>query len=66
VDFCKFEASLVYKECSRTARAAQRNPVLKNKKQANKIRTGEMAQWLRAFTALPEVQFNFQQPHGGS
>jgi hypothetical protein len=27
----------------------------------------EMAQWLRALTALPKVQSsNFQQPHGGS
>jgi hypothetical protein len=34
----EFEASLVYKVSSRTARGTQRNPVLKNKtkKQANK------------------------------
>jgi hypothetical protein len=32
----EFEASLVYKVSSRTARAAQRNPVSKNKKQTNK------------------------------
>jgi hypothetical protein len=32
----EFEASLVYKVSSRTARATQRNPVLKNKKQASK------------------------------
>jgi uncharacterized protein (DUF2252 family) len=32
----EFEASLVYKVSSRTARAIQRNPVLKNKKQTNK------------------------------
>jgi hypothetical protein len=32
----EFEASLVYKVSSRTARAAQRNPVLKNKKTNNK------------------------------
>jgi hypothetical protein len=30
----EFEASLVYKVSSRTARAKQRNPVSKNKKQA--------------------------------
>jgi hypothetical protein len=30
-----FEASLVYRECSRTARATQRNPVSRNK-QTNK------------------------------
>jgi hypothetical protein len=31
-----------------------------------KTRAGEMAQRLRALTALPEVQFNSQKPHGGS
>jgi len=30
-DLCWFEASLVYGASSRTARATQRNPVLKNK-----------------------------------
>jgi hypothetical protein len=32
----EFEVSLVYKVSSRTARATQRNPVWKNKKQTNK------------------------------
>jgi hypothetical protein len=32
----EFEASLVYKVSSRTARAKQRNPVSKNKKTQNK------------------------------
>jgi hypothetical protein len=32
----EFEASLVYKVSSRTARAIQRNPVSKNKKTKNK------------------------------
>jgi hypothetical protein len=32
----EFEASLVYKVSSRTARAIQRNPVSKNNKQTNK------------------------------
>ena len=39
VDFCEFEASLVYKASSRIAKATQRNPVSKNKqtnKQTNK------------------------------
>jgi hypothetical protein len=31
-----FEASLVYRVSSRTARVTQRNPVLKNKKQKTK------------------------------
>jgi hypothetical protein len=45
---------------SRTARATQRNSVWKNKnkqtKKRNKIKgAGEMAQQLRALTALPKV-----------
>jgi hypothetical protein len=32
----EFEASLVYRVCSRTARAIQRNPVSKNKTKQNK------------------------------
>jgi hypothetical protein len=35
----KFKASLVYRVSSRTARATQRNPVSKNKKQTNKKKT---------------------------
>ena len=31
-DLCEFKASLVYRMSSRTARATQRNPVLKNQK----------------------------------
>jgi hypothetical protein len=34
----EFEASMVYKVSSRTARAIQRNPVSKNKKQNKKIK----------------------------
>jgi hypothetical protein len=34
--FSEFEASLVYRVCSRTARAIQRNPVLKKTKKTNK------------------------------
>jgi hypothetical protein len=31
------------------------------------LRAGEMAQWLRALTALPEgPEFNSQRPYGGS
>jgi hypothetical protein len=32
MDLCEFEASLVYRVSSRTARAIQRNPVSKKKK----------------------------------
>jgi hypothetical protein len=31
VDLCEFKASLVYRVSSRTVKATQRNPVLKNK-----------------------------------
>ena len=34
-DLCEFKASLVYKLSSRTNRATQRNPVLKNKTNNN-------------------------------
>jgi hypothetical protein len=34
----EFQASLVYKVSSRTARAIQRNPVSNNKKQTNKAK----------------------------
>jgi hypothetical protein len=45
----EFEASLVYRVSSRTARAIQRNPVLKktkNKQTNKKIRAHKMAQVL--------------------
>jgi hypothetical protein len=35
----EFEASLVYRVSSRTVRAIQRNPVLKNPKQTNNLKT---------------------------
>jgi hypothetical protein len=43
---------------SGTARVTQRNPVLKNK-----TRAGEMAQLLRALTALPEVLSSIPSNH---
>ena len=33
VDVCEFQASLVYRASSRTAKTTQRNPVSKNQKQ---------------------------------
>jgi len=39
---------------SRTSRATKRNPV-SQKQTKEKERAGEMAQWLRAPTALPKV-----------
>jgi hypothetical protein len=53
----EFEASLVYKVSSRTARAIQRNPVSKNKKKPtkqNKTKQNKIKQ-NRVLTALPEV-----------
>jgi hypothetical protein len=40
----EFEASLVYKVSSRTARAIQRNPVLKNKTKQNKTKQNKTKQ----------------------
>jgi hypothetical protein len=37
--FSEFEASLVYKVSSRTARATQRNPASKNQKKKKKTKT---------------------------
>jgi hypothetical protein len=36
-DLCEFEVSLVYRMSSRTARATQRNSVLKTKQQQQKV-----------------------------
>jgi len=38
VELCEFEASLLYKASSRTARATQTDPVLKNQKSKKKIK----------------------------
>ena len=46
----ELEATVISKLSSRTSRAVQRNSVLKNQ-----IKAGELAQWLRALTTLPEV-----------
>ena len=46
-DLCEFEASLVYRVSSRTARTTQRNSVSKNKnktKQKQRIKPGMVAQ----------------------
>jgi hypothetical protein len=49
----EFQARLVYKVSSRTARAIQRNPV--KKKSKDTCGAGEMAQQVRALTALLKV-----------
>jgi hypothetical protein len=64
----EFEASLVYRVSSRTARATQRNPVLKNqktKKQKQKKNPGCAAWWQMPFNPALRKQrqvelYNFQ------
>ena len=36
MEFCEFEASLVYRVSSKTAKTTQRNPVSKNRKRKEK------------------------------
>jgi hypothetical protein len=61
----EFEASLVYKVSSRTARATQRNPVLKNqtKQREFMVGAGKMAQQLRALTAFSEDPGSIPSTH---
>jgi hypothetical protein len=72
----EFEASLIYRVSSRTARATQRNHVLKNQKKKKKKKKAipnyknevggggsgawEMAQRLRALTSSRGPEFNSQ------
>jgi hypothetical protein len=53
----EFEASLVYRVSSRTTNATQRNSCLKKKK------AGDMAPWLRALAAHPEVPSSIPSDH---
>ena len=50
VDFCEFEASLIYRVNFRTARATEKSCLKKAKQGA-----GGMGQWLRALAVLSEV-----------
>jgi hypothetical protein len=50
----EFEASLVYKESSRTARATQRNPVLKKPKKKKKK---EVEMWFAINILTPLAHF---------
>jgi hypothetical protein len=47
----EFEASLVYKVSSRTARTTQRNPVSKNKTKQNKTKTKKQTNKKKQHTA---------------
>ena len=59
VDLCELEASLVYRVSSRTARAIQRNPVLKKKTKQNKTK---MNFGLGYGSASEEVLPRIQEP----
>ena len=62
-DFCKFQATLVYTVGSRTARAGQRNPVLKKRGRGMvKDWAGEMAHQLRSPAALQKIGVQFPAP----
>jgi hypothetical protein len=50
----EFEASLVYKVSSRTARATQRNPVSKNQKSKQKTKN-KTKKWKLAWWLLGEI-----------
>jgi hypothetical protein len=59
----EFEASLVYKVNSRTARAIQRNPVSKNKTKQNKTKTNKQTKkkntsLLDCVTTKPSIKKN--------
>jgi hypothetical protein len=55
----ELKASLVYRVSSRKAKAIQRNLLFKKKRGG----VGEMAQQLRALTALPEVLSSIPSNH---
>jgi hypothetical protein len=67
----EFEASLVYKVSSRTARATQRNPVSKKQKakkpkQTKKDDTRNGSEVKSTDCSSEGPEFKSQQPHGGS
>jgi hypothetical protein len=51
----EFEASLVYRVSSRTARAIQRNPVLKSQEKKKRIEFWA-AQWVKVLATKPDNQ----------
>jgi hypothetical protein len=70
----EFEASLVYRVSSRTARATQRNPVLKNQKRKKKREKEKeiclrscfdyLTQYLRELSGLTEKGFDLMSYYG--
>ena len=62
----EFEVSLVYRVSSRTARAIQRNPVSKNRKQKVKRGCSKMAHVVKALAAnLVDLSFIVGSSVGG-
>jgi hypothetical protein len=61
----EFKVSLVYKVSSRTARATQRNPVLKKKEKKKKVSSsaGEVDQGLRVLAALAQYPGSVPSTH---
>jgi hypothetical protein len=64
----EFEASLVYRVSSRTARDTQRNPVLKTNKQTNKKpKRHRLTEWMvkqhASLYCIQETQFNIKNRH---
>jgi hypothetical protein len=62
VNLCEFEASLLYRASSRTARATQTKRLFQPTR-LYQYGAGEMAQQLRAPTALPEVPSSIASNH---
>ena len=69
VDLCEFEASLVYKVCSRTARAVtQKNPILKNptktKQPVNKLQTTTNPNNLGYYVVVSQIEKDIKEVKG--
>jgi hypothetical protein len=58
----EFKASLVYKVSSRTARATQRNPVLKKKRERERERERESPLTVKKGHPESKTQFETHQP----
>lgn len=54
VNLYEFEASLSYRESSRTAKGTQENPNSVSEKNKNENGAGELARLLRTLAALPK------------
>jgi hypothetical protein len=58
----EFKASLIYRVSSRTARATQRNPVLKNKnKQQQKMSSVKYILFILLVDRIDTIQYSFRK-----